>query len=535
MTPDWEQAAERGDVLAAADLAAAALAQSPGDPDVALAALVCQSNAGRSEEVFDIFLNDPSVAQDPKGFASLIYSIAVNGALELVGTFNLYPAMEQVLQWHPALGEFSLRIAARYLACDEAHGASLKHLEALLAIAVAQRDDGLAARLLMACPAAVRPIALRALENAWGGLPGPVLSVMARFDEAGTHAFLRHARSNRFQDVFPSETVVRRSGTGTGLMSGFQQPIAGAAGVVLDKARLARGVRRLREDAKNYLATETGYPADAFRRFSTDGKAPILIVSTGRVGTRAMERLLSGAEGLAPFHSLAFHMENGDHNSILYRMLAQDGAQAGGFTREIRAALSYRLSEFAYCCDRGMVPVIVNHLDSILIPIYLAVFPDARVIRMHRDPGKTLRSLAYKKQFNYSQLRNLIFAFDDGGNGFRYRRDTALSIEQECVWYMHVTDMLADIYAADLAAPGNFLDLDMERAFSLDGDVLENLTTFLDDPGLSSESCRAVFAQRVNEKAHYAVDAAKDDPVRLTEITRRWSAVLDRDGGFSPA
>ncbi|RVU38635.1 hypothetical protein EOI86_05000 [Hwanghaeella grinnelliae] len=78
-------------------------------------------------------------------------------------------------------------------------------------------------------------------------------------------------------------------------------------------------------------------------------------------------------------------------------------------------------------------------------------------------------------------------------------------------------------------------DLDMEPAVALDGHVLENLVAFLDNPGISSESCRAVFAQRVNEKARYTVDVAKADPARLTEVARHWSVVLDREGTFHSA
>ena len=59
MTTDWEKAAEAGDILAAAELSAQALAKSPDDPDLALAALVCQSNVGHYEEVLDFSASLP--------------------------------------------------------------------------------------------------------------------------------------------------------------------------------------------------------------------------------------------------------------------------------------------------------------------------------------------------------------------------------------------------------------------------------------------------------------------------------------------
>lgn len=531
MSTDWEQAAAQGNLLAAADLSAKAFAHAPDDADKALAALVCQSKVGRYEDVFDIFRENPDLARDPNGFAALIFSIAFGGALPLVEEFDLFPSMEQMIEWHPALAEFSVRIAGQCLARDPEHIRALKHLEVVLAVAAGRRDTGLAARAMMACPARLRAKVRQGFEQAWGGLPTGMFTTVARFAEQDLTAFLEFARTASPQQIFPAETVVRRMGTGTGVMTVREEIRPGTARPVLNAVKLARGAKRLRDEAAGILGTSSGFPARAFRRFADDGLSPILIVSTGRVGTRAIEMLFNMSDGLVPFHSLSFHVENGDHNGILYRMLAGDDA-TGNFGPEIDATLCHRLSEFAYCHATGKTPVLVNHLDSILIPLYLAAFPNARVVRMHRDSGKTLRSLAYKNQFGFRQLRHLIAGFDEDGRTFRYRRDRCLTLEQECIWYMHVTDLLAKVYETDIVALGRFLDLDMEQVFALDGDAIGALVSFIDDPGVTSEACRDVFSQRVNEKAHYTVDDDAADPGRLAENARHWTDILARDGGY---
>lgn len=532
MTP-WEKALEEGNPQEAAQLSYAAYRDGRRDLETAVFAFRAQCGTGFFEEALEILADDARAAQTTGSFISLLTMIAMTGAVDLVEKYDLFPVMMANEEQHPGMSELGLRIAAHCLRRDPGHAQARLFLHTIFPKLIARKDFNLLRCALVPVPEADRDLMLGRLSGALGGLPVGLMAEVARFSAQGADQLCGEvAVQAGFGAVFPPQSIVWRVANGAGRMLVREtvpdEPQANLSRPVLDRVRLTANIRALQRSAGDFLTSAPGHPFD---RFGAMGAAasPVIVLSTGRVGTMAMETLLTRSDGLHPFHALNLHVETGDQNAILYKLLAQSPPD---FERDIRSVLQYRFSEIAYCHAAGKIPVIVNHLDTVMAPILMGAFPEARLIRMHRAPEKTLLSLAYKNQFGFRQLRHLHTWFADGTGELLFRRDRSLTIEQECSWYMHVTDLLADIYRTDLARPGRYLDLDMEQVFRLSEGALGDLSSFLDDPTITTETCREVFAQRVNEKSYYTFDLAKGDLARLAEEWQRADSQLRRQGSF---
>lgn len=528
MTP-WQKALDEGNPLQAAQLSYAAYASGERQGDTAVFAFMAQCGTGFFEEALEILAENPAAAQTTSSFVSLLNMIAMTGAVELVEKYDLFPVMEANEEQHPGVSEFGIRIAAHCLRRNPDHAKARLFLHTVFPKLIARKDLNLLRCALVPVSDEDRQMLVNRVDGAYGGVPFALVPELARFSEAAAEGLCGAETLDRpFEEVFMPQTIVWRVSNGAGRMQVRDDPPHGLAPPVLVRDRIAKNVRALQKAAADFIASAQEFPFDRYGAFGNDaGAAPIIILSTGRVGTMAMETLLNRSAALQPFHALNLHVETGDQNAVLYKLISE---KPEAFERDISAFLRYRFSEIAYCRAAGKVPVIVNHLDTVMAPILMGAFPDARLIRMHRAPEKTLLSLAYKNQFGFRQMRHLAGRFEAGTGEFLFRRDRSFTMEQECAWYMYVTDLLADIYRTDLARPGRFLDLDMEQVFGLSDGVLAGLADFLDDPAISAETCRDVFSQRINEKSFYTFDPEKGDLGRLSAILSETYAALDKSG-----
>lgn len=533
MTP-WEEALQDGNPLGAAQLSYAAYAAGAGkagargDAGLSVFAFMAQCGTGYFEEALEILAADPKAAQTTKSFVSLLNMIAMTGATELVEKYGLFPVMEANEEQHMGVSEIGIRIAAHCLRRNPDHPQARLFLHTVFPKLIARQDLNLLRCALVPVSAEDRQIMINRVSAAYGGIPNPLLPEIARFLPQAADSLTGATQTVPFEDVFPPQTIVWRVANGAARMQVREADSIPLTHPVLDRNRIAANVRALKSATAAFVQNAREHPYDRYRTLG--GRAPVIILSTGRVGTMAMETLLGRSDALKPFHSLNLHVETGDQNALLYKLLADDPRD---FQRDISSYLQYRFSEFAYCAATGKVPVIVNHLDTVMAPILMGAFPEARLIRMHRAPEKTLLSLAYKNQFGFRQMRHLKGRFEAGTGEFIFRRDRSLTIEQECSWYMYVTDLLADVYRTELARPGRYLDLDMEQVFALSGATLSQLADFLDDPALAPEICRDVFSQRINEKSFYTFDPEQGDLDRLTQVLKQAYTQLNDRGAFA--
>lgn len=334
-------------------------------------------------------------------------------------------------------------------------------------------------------------------------------------------------------DVFPEQRVIARFGAGRFIenltpMTDREAQRDGWGLPALDPARLRAGVQGAIDAARAMMKDHSAY-LDRLAPAMEPGRGPILVLSTGRVGTRSLNALLIRSQGYAPFHFLNFHQEAGDLNAQFYRYLTGT-ASPETLASAFRRFLHDRMMELIWCAKRGVRPVIINHLDMVHAPFYLALFPELDVIEMRRDPAKTLISHAYKRQFRYQQIRPVYHRFDPDGM-FHMARPKALSLEQTVVWFMTATERMGEVLSS-LTAPGRYTLLDMDRCFGREAEALRAFEALFPDPTITADSLADHFAERINEKSHYEVPEAFRDTDRAADLYESCRAILMEKGRY---
>lgn len=308
--------------------------------------------------------------------------------------------------------------------------------------------------------------------------------------------------------IFPETNDIPRLGIGVSQLKTDDTVNADGEYLNLDAARLQEGVRRTVGTIKK-LSMSNLQAQKKFAYLASLPLRPVCVVSTGRVGTQALHQLLSHSKDSTSFHYLSQHWESAELNAFFYSMFFEESNE-----RLLETYLSRfiddRFAELAYCHRNERVPIIVNHLDSVLAVFYLALFPETRIIHAHRNPLNTLQSLAFKQQFGYRQIRNLNFEVHTGSRYFHYRRNRELTILQECAWYMYATEIFAHALKANVPT-SQYMDLHMEDLFAQSHEGFAGLTDFLDDSSLDLAIFTEVFAKPINQKDHYKLDGSPEE------------------------
>ena len=361
-----------------------------------------------------------------------------------------------------------------------------------------------------------------------GALPPAIAAELARHDPAFLSQIPDDAsRDDLFQELgmVPSFTMnSAREFLPAEANASWIPPVIGAD-------RLRAGIERLMARTVKWLDSQgDNHPAALCREMRAGGLASISVLSTGRVGTTALQTLAGQSGRIQPYHYLSQHIASGDRNHLLYRLI--DGSADDAFLdRFIARYLTFRLAELHHSHRSGRRPMIVNHLDTLYTPILAAAFPGSTFIHAYRDPAATLISLAYKNQFQFAQLRHLKYDPTYPSGLFLHARDDRLTLEQECAWYMHLTDQYARALGGIL--PENrFLDLNMEDLFAGDEDRTAAFIDFLGDPDLTLDHCLKTFSRKINEKSHRTVSETHQSRDRASEILSDCWKQLAAEGRF---
>lgn len=303
------------------------------------------------------------------------------------------------------------------------------------------------------------------------------------------------------EQVFPTFGAVPRIAHRHPLPTTELLPTAGCTPDISPSA-LETSMRQLKSMIRDW-AERPGPLQDWVNAVSDETAAPLLVASTGRVGTMAIASLLEQAENLLPFHYLNNQPNIPEQNRLLYMMLGGT-VPKDAVIQLMEDWLQTRRAEIDVARFSKRRAVIVNHLDTVFAPLLLACFPDARVIHVKRDMRKTFLSLGYKNQFGYIQLRHFRHTLDPATAGFAAVRDVALTHDEEVVWYMAVTQAIVDALKT-VWSDETVTTIDMEKIFK--GDPSEH-SVFRRAFGLDDSLTGAVqtaFGKKVNEKAFFAL------------------------------
>lgn len=499
-----------GDIAVVEAFLQSVLTRQTDDPSCRLAAFRYLALAGRFADLVKLITMDPGLLKVEGTLTWGITAAIASGWAELIDRFDLFSltlaAPEQFIR---PVGNVLIRGA--YILAHEGHVSApmrqyVNYLTENVPISVAHAYDPVLLRLhsnLFGSTATRQ--AIKTLDD---GHPAWVWASLARSDSALIDTAADALTGARKDDCFPDPTVVAYTGTGgfregLGAMDSGEAAGKGMALPPLTPDTVLQGMRWLYETACR-LKPEVLAPFErSLDAVIDDDPSPVLVISTGRAGTKSITQLLLSSEEYAPFHHFNFVQEPGNLNRLFHGMLHRNLTDA--FVKEaLETLIRDRMMEFLWCTRNGRRPVIVNHLEMALTPLYLAIFPNLRIVHIRRDPARTLMSHAYKQQYRYQQIRP-VYGMEDSQSGeFRYARPKELSLEENVVWFQVATELAAKAGGA-LIRQGNYHDINMDSVFSGERSGLAAFHDAFPDPSFTPDSLKTHFSVRINEKSHYQI------------------------------
>lgn len=525
--------ARTGDVLTAYLLARDAQQEDPSDPNALLMRAVYASACGLREDCIAVIDAVPDILSHPMarmwGINALVLNVDI-GRLKRHGLINLPEDPASLMALEP---EMVLQIAfgLHLMIADPAADVDALRCIArsLLRYAVGKNAAHLA---ILAGQAAIKlngPDALAdwcrstAADQTTDPLLDMLLPECYRTEPSRYERQMRALASRSLEAVFPVFGAVPRIAHRQP-MPLADLPPSGGQTPVIDGDALAASLRQVRKIIEGWLAQQ-GEWQDWINAVAGDEAQPLLVASTGRVGTMATASALRLSPSLQPFHYLNNQPNILEQNRLLY-MLIDGVLPKQTLIALLEDWLRSRRAEIDAARFAGRRAVLVNHLDTVFAPLLLACFPQARVIYAERNMRKTFLSLGYKNQFGYTQLRHLRYALDENGSGFAGIRDSALGHDEEVVWYMAITRALVgalrDVWGEAAVRP-----LDMDGVFA----GKENaITAFCECFTLEKDlagSVRSIFAGKINEKAFFALAPNIEEKVRAGLFEATWARVCN--------
>jgi len=262
--------------------------------------------------------------------------------------------------------------------------------------------------------------------------------------------------------------------------------------------------------------------------FSSKENPPVFVLSSGRCGTYAFQKLMELSEGVQSHHTLLMYLSGTDRNHMLYRILEGqfDKAVLG---RILESYLETKMAEFLYALRHDKSLVIVGHLDTVFAPFNAVFHTDSRFIHLHRDEELTYRSLILKKQWG-GQLQPWRYdpTFPDGK--FIHATNPALSLEDHIAWYLHLTKVFSEAFLETIPKSRG-IGIKSEDLFRQDMKTFAELQKILPIDDLSEAAFRDNFSKPANAKIELIDHSLTDIDVRQ-KVFRKSLENLEREGAF---
>lgn len=508
---DILERARTGDVLTAYRLARSAQLENPGDPNYLLMRAVYAAASGMREDCIAILKAVPDILSHPMARMWGINALVLNLEWDRLRSLDLIVLPEaeaELLALEPDL-VLQIGLGVHLLLADPNSDREVVRAisSRLMRYSVARDSAQLA---LLAGQAMLKLDGPEGLTDwcrtcAKDHVIDPLLDMLLpecyRADPPQFEAALQAVSTRPTGQIFPTFGAVPRITHRRPLPMTEILPNAGSTPEISVPV-LVTSMRRLKVIIENW-AKQPGSLQDWVKSVSDEKSAPLLVASTGRVGTTAIASVLRRAVGLLPFHYLNNQPNIPEQNRLLY-MLLNGILPKDAVIRLMEDWLQTRRAEIDIARFSKRRAVIVNHLDTIFAPLLLSCFPEARVIHVKRDARKTFLSLGYKNQFGYTQLRHFRHTLDPDTATFGAVRDEALTHDEEVIWYMAVTQAVVDALKS-VWGDETVTTIDMEKVFK--GDPSEH-AMFRQAFGLDESltgTVQTTFGNKVNEKAFFAL------------------------------
>ena len=215
----------------------------------------------------------------------------------------------------------------------------------------------------------------------------------------------------------------------------------------------------------------------------------IMVLSTGRCGTRALYELFCGSN-LMPYHTYWFTVGAVERWEMACRLHAGDFSDM--WVSDLWAAT--RAAE--WLGEKSMIGL--NHTDTIFAPAFAAIHPKAKFVYLHRNEHDVLRSFIDKKQWSdgAGHLPPLVYDICDGEFHF------GLPEVGETAGVKHHLQFTASFCRAFGNVMGDrFLEISADKLFAQDREEVAKLLEFTGSD-IDLDAGVEHFGTKINEKRH---------------------------------
>ncbi|NQU61045.1 MAG: hypothetical protein HQ512_07930 [Rhodospirillales bacterium] len=262
--------------------------------------------------------------------------------------------------------------------------------------------------------------------------------------------------------------------------------------------------------------------------YSSRKNPPIFVLSSGRCGTYAFQKLMELSEGVQSHHTLLMYISGADRNHLLYRILEGrfDKAVLGEI---LESYLETKMAEFFYALRHDKSLVAVGHLDTVFAPFNAVFHPDSRFVYLHRDEAPTYWSFVSKKQWG-GQLQHWRYDSEFPDGMFIHEADQSLSLEDNVAWYLYLTKVFSEAFLKTIPKARG-VSIKSEDMFAQNPKTFAKLQKLLPISDISEEAFRENFSKPVNVKAGL-IDQSQTAIDDRQKIFRKSLGLLKKDGRF---
>jgi hypothetical protein len=276
---------------------------------------------------------------------------------------------------------------------------------------------------------------------------------------------------------------------------------------VLDAADMAQNIRRLTELIAGMREDLMKVPdvAAMVQALEQMERAPVWVVSTGRCGTLALDKWLSGSNQATPFHRNMWFQESRPlvDISIHRRRLAFWRVLTGKFDE---ASIWHDVLYLAHLiapdvnrqADRGESWIMTNHGVAPWAAYLLGLCPRLRVLHLRRRPEDTFNLCLWNGHWS-NQLVPMSTRDVGGAEGI-LAEPMELSMGSQIAFFLAATETIG-AGIMDTIPEANGLFLESETLYRAEVDSWEALTEFTGITDLSFESFQSNYAKKTNAKA----------------------------------
>ena len=151
--------------------------------------------------------------------------------------------------------------------------------------------------------------------------------------------------------------------------------------------------------------------AEVYSSIISSRRSPVVVLSTGRCGTLALQEFLEGSDQLHPVHrnlffvssSSALEWQSYSRNETFYR-ISNGIINPSSISLDVLSVFQLLFPELEAAEVAGKRLVIVMHGWSMYWPVLSVIFPGLKCLNIDRDSRKVARSFWLKGQFTFHQI-----------------------------------------------------------------------------------------------------------------------------------